>query len=109
MRSFSRDADGVPAVFRDILGLSSVDAVAGGASSPCRPPNWPHTLNTRTPTSSTSCATTFRRPELKKKGVEFTREVSDEGFGLMTALRLRGGGELALYKPTHPSPLAPRG
>lgn len=43
------------------------------------------------------------------KGVEFTREVSDEGFGLMTALRLRGGGELALYKPTHPSPLAPRG
>lgn len=47
--------------------------------------------------------------ELKKKGVEFTREVSDEGFGLMTALRLPGGGKLALYKPTHPSPLAPRG
>ena len=42
---------------------------------------------------------TFRRPsrELKKEGIEFTREVSDEGFGLMTALRLPGGGELALY------------
>ena len=47
--------------------------------------------------------------ELKKKGVEFTREVSDEGFGLMTALRLPGGGKLALYEPAHPSPLAPRG
>lgn len=47
--------------------------------------------------------------ELKKKGVEFTREVSDERFGLMTALRLPGGGKLALYEPTHPSPLAPRG
>ncbi|HYN50393.1 MAG TPA: hypothetical protein VES62_05660 [Thermoleophilaceae bacterium] len=47
--------------------------------------------------------------EQKKKGVEFTREVSDEGFGLMTALRLPGGGKLALYEPTHASPLAPRG
>jgi hypothetical protein len=29
----------------------------------------------------------------------------DEGFGLMTALRLPGGGELALYEPRQPSPL----
>jgi hypothetical protein len=30
-----------------------------------------------------------------------------EGFGLMTALRLPDGSELALYEPRHPSPLSP--
>ncbi len=43
--------------------------------------------------------------ELEGKGVEFTRPVADEGFGLTTALRLPGGGELGLYEPRHPSPL----
>ena len=44
--------------------------------------------------------------ELKGKGIEFTRPVSDEGFGLMTALRLPGGGELGLYEPKHPTALS---
>jgi hypothetical protein len=43
---------------------------------------------------------------LRGKGVEFTREISDEGFGLMTALMLPSGSELALYEPRHPSPLS---
>ena len=43
---------------------------------------------------------------LRGKGVELTKEISDEGFGLMTALRLPGGSELALYEPRHPSPLS---
>jgi len=42
---------------------------------------------------------------LRDKGVDFTKEISNEGFGLMTALRLPGGGEVALYEPRHPSPL----
>jgi predicted enzyme related to lactoylglutathione lyase len=45
--------------------------------------------------------------ELQAKGVEITREISDEGFGLMTALRLPDGSQLALYEPRHPSPLSP--
>jgi hypothetical protein len=45
--------------------------------------------------------------ELEAKGVEFSRSVSDEGFGLVTAIRLPGGGELGLYEPRHPSPLSP--
>jgi hypothetical protein len=44
--------------------------------------------------------------ELKAQGVEFTREISDEGFGLVTALRLPDGSELAIYEPRHPSPLS---
>jgi hypothetical protein len=50
--------------------------------------------------------------ELKTKGVEFSRVVSDEGFGLVTTIRLPGGGELGLYEPRHPTrhptPLSPR-
>jgi hypothetical protein len=43
--------------------------------------------------------------ELEGKGVEFSRPISDEGFGLLTAIKLPGGGELGLYEPKHPSPL----
>ena len=46
---------------------------------------------------------TFR---LKAKGDEFTAPVSDEGFGLLTSLKLPGGGELGLYEPRHPIPHA---
>jgi hypothetical protein len=44
--------------------------------------------------------------ELQAKGVEFTAPVSDEGFGLLTSLKLPGGGELGLYEPRHPVPHA---
>ena len=43
--------------------------------------------------------------ELKGKGVEFTRPITDQGFGLVTWLRTPGGGELPLYEPKHLSPL----
>jgi predicted enzyme related to lactoylglutathione lyase len=39
--------------------------------------------------------------ELTGKGVEFTAPVTDAGFGLITTLRLPGGGELQLYQPKH--------
>jgi hypothetical protein len=45
--------------------------------------------------------------ELKSKGVEFSRPISDEGFGLMTTIKMPGGGQLGLYEPKHPSPLSP--
>jgi hypothetical protein len=47
--------------------------------------------------------------ELKSKGVEFSRPISDEGFGLMTAIKLPGGDELGLYQPRHPIPSPPSG
>jgi hypothetical protein len=47
--------------------------------------------------------------ELKGKGVEFSRAISDEPFGLITAIKMPGAGELALYEPKHPSPLSPNG
>ncbi|MFU8853619.1 VOC family protein [Micromonospora sp. SL1-18] len=40
--------------------------------------------------------------DLAAKGVKFTIPVTEERWGLRTALRLPGGGELGLYEPRHP-------
>jgi predicted enzyme related to lactoylglutathione lyase len=45
--------------------------------------------------------------ELKAKGVEFTSEIKDQGWGLLTALKVPGAGEISLYQPRHASPLTP--
>jgi hypothetical protein len=46
--------------------------------------------------------------ELEAKGVEFTRGIAEERWGLTTAFKLSGGGELALYEPRHPRPRKPK-
>ncbi len=40
--------------------------------------------------------------QMKAKGVEVVRPVSDQGWGLVTAIRIPGGGEMGLYQPRHP-------
>ena len=45
--------------------------------------------------------------ELRGKGVEVAREVSDQGWGLMAAIRLPDGSEFGVYEPRHPSPSSP--
>ena len=47
--------------------------------------------------------------ELQAKGVEFSGPVSDEPWGLVTAIKLPDGGELRLYQPKHPTPTPPTG
>lgn len=37
--------------------------------------------------------------ELQGRGVEFTTEITDAGFGLVTHLRMPGGVEVMLYQP----------
>ena len=41
--------------------------------------------------------------ELKKKGVNFPRQIIDAGWGKVTAIELPGGLELGLYEPRHPT------
>ncbi|MGQ0848898.1 MAG: VOC family protein [Actinomycetota bacterium] len=41
---------------------------------------------------------------LRKKGVEFTREIRDDGFGLTVDLRIPGGLEVMLYQPRYQPP-----
>lgn len=37
--------------------------------------------------------------ELKERGVEFTSDISDQGFGLVTRFRMPGEVEVTLYQP----------
>jgi predicted enzyme related to lactoylglutathione lyase len=42
--------------------------------------------------------------ELERKGVELSRPIREERWGVVTAIRLPDGGEIALYEPRHPTP-----
>lgn len=106
---FTADAEADRAFFRDVLELPSVDAGGGWlifALPPAELAAHPsgdgedgrHELYLMCDDVNATVA------ELEAKGVEFARPVSDEGFGLVTALKLPGGGELALYQPRHPVP-----
>jgi predicted enzyme related to lactoylglutathione lyase len=44
------------------------------------------------------------RRQLEDRGAEFSRPVEEARWGRVTAVRLPGGGELALYEPRHPHP-----
>src|SRR3977135_4341503 len=39
--------------------------------------------------------------ELRERGVEFTQEVKDHGYGLVTYFRVPGGFEIQLYQPKY--------
>ncbi len=43
--------------------------------------------------------------ELREKGVTFSRAVTEESWGRVSAIALPGGGELGLYQPRHATPL----
>jgi catechol 2,3-dioxygenase-like lactoylglutathione lyase family enzyme len=107
---FTTDAERDRAFFRDALEFPSVDAGDGWlifglppaelAAHPAET-GGQHELYLMCDDIHTTVA------ELKAKGVDVARLISDEGFGLVTAIRLPGGGELGLYQPRHPSPLFP--
>jgi catechol 2,3-dioxygenase-like lactoylglutathione lyase family enzyme len=106
---FTRDADADRAFLRDVLELPSVDA-GGGWPIFALPP----AELAAHPTKGAAhhelyliCDDVRATVDaLTAKGVEFTRGISDEGFGRLTAFRLPSGTELALYEPRHPSPLS---
>ncbi len=41
--------------------------------------------------------------DLRAKGVEFTQEPRNEGWGVTTMFVIPGGGEMMLYEPRHPA------
>src|SRR5262245_42154577 len=106
---YAKDAEKARAFFRDVLGFPSVDA--GGAWLIFALP--PAELGIHPAEESGEHLISLMcddlkatMAELKKKGVKFTRGVEEEEYGLVTALEIPGGGEIGLYQPKHPSPLA---
>jgi catechol 2,3-dioxygenase-like lactoylglutathione lyase family enzyme len=104
---FTREADKVRAFFRDVLELPYVDTGGGWlifAMPPAELATHPtdgeghHELYLMCDDIEQTLA------DLRGKGVEVAREVSDEGWGLLAAIRLPDGGELPIYQPRHPSP-----
>jgi catechol 2,3-dioxygenase-like lactoylglutathione lyase family enzyme len=39
--------------------------------------------------------------DLQSKGVDFEGDITNAGFGLLTTIKVPGGGKLALYQPRH--------
>lgn len=103
---FATDVEAARAFMRGVLGLASVDAGEGWlifALPPAELAFHPaegnaHELYLMCDDIEATVA------ELQGKGVEFTTPVSDEGWGLLTRLRVPGAGELGLYEPRHPRP-----
>jgi predicted enzyme related to lactoylglutathione lyase len=105
---FTKEAERLRGFFGDVLGFSSVDAGGGWlifALPPAEVAAHPSDEEGRHELYLMCDDVEATIEELSAKGVEFTGPVSDEGFGLVTAIRLPGGGELGLYQPKHPSPL----
>ncbi len=107
---FSREAEKTRAFFADVLGLPSVDA-GGGWPIFALPPaelavhpadgDGRHQLYLMCDDIYATLA------ELQDKGAEVAQEVSDEGWGLLAAVRMPDGSEFPIYEPRHPSPIRP--
>jgi catechol 2,3-dioxygenase-like lactoylglutathione lyase family enzyme len=101
---FNREADAVRAFFRDTLGFRSVDA-GGGWLIFALPPaelgihptdeNGHHELYLMCDDIDRTVA------ELKARGVEFTGDIVEAGFGRVTSFKIPGAAELSLYEPKH--------
>jgi catechol 2,3-dioxygenase-like lactoylglutathione lyase family enzyme len=105
---YTQDAQADRAFFRDVLGFESVDAGGGWlifALPPAELAVHPDDAGGRHELYLMCDDVHATVRELTAKGAVFTREVSDAGFGLLTAIALPGGGEVGLYEPRHPSPL----
>jgi predicted enzyme related to lactoylglutathione lyase len=106
----TKNADAVRAFLRDVLEFPSVDAGDGWlifalpaaelAAHPADDASH-HELYLMCDDIHSTVA------ELQGKGVEFSRPISDERWGLITAIKMPDGGELRLYQPKHPTPTPP--
>jgi predicted enzyme related to lactoylglutathione lyase len=106
---FSPDAAKVRAFFSDVLNLPSADAGGGWlifALPPAEVAVHPSESGSRHELYLMCDDIHATLDELRSKGVEVASEVSDQGWGLLAALRLPDGAEFPIYQPRHPSPIS---
>jgi len=105
---YAEDAERARAFLRDVLGLPCLDAHEGWLIFKLPPAE----LGVHPADPGRSGAHELYLmcdeieatvTELRGRGVEFLAPVTDRGFGLVTRLRVPGGGELGLYEPRHPT------
>jgi catechol 2,3-dioxygenase-like lactoylglutathione lyase family enzyme len=107
---FSPEAEKVRKFFGDVLGLSSVDAGGGWlifALPPAELAVHPADGDARHELYLMCDSINATLAELRDKGVEVAQDVTDQGWGLLAAIRLPDGSEFPIYEPRHPSPRQP--
>ena len=104
---FSPEAEKVRRFFADVLGLPSVDAGGGWpifALPPAELAVHPADGESRQQLYLMCDDIHSTLAELAAKGAEVTQDVSDQGWGLLAAIRIPDGSEFPIYEPRHPSP-----
>jgi catechol 2,3-dioxygenase-like lactoylglutathione lyase family enzyme len=105
---FTDDAEATRAFLRDTLGLESVDAGGGWLTFAGPPAELAAHPAEGTPHHEVylMCDDIHATvSELAARGVQFTDGVVEQAWGLRTALKLPGGGQIPLYQPSHAGPL----
>jgi predicted enzyme related to lactoylglutathione lyase len=106
---YTEDADAARTFFRDVLGFSSVDAGHGWLIFALPPAELAaHPTDTGDHGSHHElylmCDDVEKTvAELTAKGAQFSRPISDQGWGRLTTLKIPGGGQIGLYEPRHPT------
>jgi predicted enzyme related to lactoylglutathione lyase len=115
---YAHDADRARAFFRDVLGMASVDAHGGWLIFKLPPAELgihPAAVGSGSGAEDNAVGSARHElylmcddieatvAELSARGAEFTEPVADRGFGLLTTIRVPGGGELGLYQAKHPT------
>jgi catechol 2,3-dioxygenase-like lactoylglutathione lyase family enzyme len=104
---FSAEAERVRAFLADVLGMDSVDAGGGWPIFALPPAELAvHPSDGESSHQLFLMCDDIRATlaELKAKGADVSDEVTDENWGLLSAIRLPDGSELPIYQPRHPSP-----
>ena len=106
---YTTDAEATRAFLRDKLRFPFTDVGEGWlifdlpeADMGCHPADTSHGAPAGTHDISFYCDDIGKTvAHLKKKGVEFTKPVTDYGYGIVTYFRAPGGLELQLYQPKY--------
>jgi hypothetical protein len=104
---FSPEAEKVRGFLADVLGLPSVDAGGGWpifALPPAELAVHPADGESRQQLYLMCDDIRGTLAELAAKGAEVTQDVSDQGWGLLAAIRMPDGSEFPIYQPRHPLP-----
>ncbi len=104
---YSADADELRAFLRDKLGMPGVDVGDGWLIfDPPEADLGVHPTEGQ-PASGTADVSFYcddihqTVSDLSERGVEFTQEVEDRGYGLVTFFRVPGGFQVQLYQPKY--------
>src|SRR5438477_13066170 len=107
---FSTEAEKVRDFFADVIGLSSVDAGGGWlifALPPAELAVHPADGEARHELYLMCDDIHATLERLRGKGAEVARGVTDQGWGLLAAIRLPDGTQFPIYQPRHLSPAHP--